>query len=101
MSSIFEPQLVRTPWVQNRSLWAIGAPSRAPFSPLARRSSAALAWAMARSSVMLMKLLSLGIQLPDATEQGAGQLFGGKLLVGEGAGDLGEGQLMQHVSASL
>lgn len=50
---------------------------------------------------MLMKLLSLGIQLPDATEQGAGQLFGGKLLVGEGAGDLGEGQLMQHVSASL
>lgn len=45
--------------------------------------------------------VELGIQLPDATEQGAGQLFGGKLLVGEGAGDLGEGQLMQHVSASL
>ncbi len=48
-----------------------------------------------------MKLLSWGSELPDATEQGAGQLFGGKLLVGEGAGDLGEGQLMQHVSASL
>jgi hypothetical protein len=43
LSSIFEPQLVRTPWVQNRSLWAIGAPSRAPLSPLARRASAARA----------------------------------------------------------
>ncbi|MCY1436086.1 hypothetical protein D9M71_522010 [compost metagenome] len=60
LSSIFEPQLVRTPLVQNRSLWAIGAPSSAPVSPAARRASAARAWPRARSSVTLMKLLICG-----------------------------------------
>ncbi|MCY1361004.1 hypothetical protein D9M69_476550 [compost metagenome] len=59
-SRIFEAQLVSTPWVQNRSLWAIGAPSRAPFSPAARRASAAWAWARANSSVTVMKLFSCG-----------------------------------------
>src|SRR5690606_3947812 len=57
---IFEAQLVSTPRVQNRSLWAIGAPSRAPFSPEARRASAARACSRACSSVTVMKLFSCG-----------------------------------------
>ncbi len=55
-----EPQLVRTPVVQNRSLWPIGAPSSGPDSPAARRASAARACSSASSSVTLMKLLIEG-----------------------------------------
>ncbi|MCY1424186.1 hypothetical protein D9M71_399230 [compost metagenome] len=47
------------------------------------------------------KTVQLRVELLDAGQQGTGQLFGGELLVGEAAGDLGEGQLMQHVSVSF
>ncbi|MNP33183.1 hypothetical protein D3C76_1264050 [compost metagenome] len=40
------------------------------------------------------KAVQLRIELVDARQQGAGQLFGGEFLGGEAAGDLGEGQLM-------
>ncbi len=40
--------------------------------------------------------VELRVEPGDARQQGAGQFFGRKLLVGEAAGDLGEGQLM-HV----
>ncbi|MNV50030.1 hypothetical protein D3C71_1420160 [compost metagenome] len=40
------------------------------------------------------KAVDLWVELFDARQQRAGQLFGGKRLVGESAGDLGQGQLM-------
>src|SRR5579862_2919330 len=53
-----EPQVVRTPWVQNRSLCAIGTPSSAPAPPRASSRSAARAAASAASACTLMKALS-------------------------------------------
>ncbi|MNN24111.1 hypothetical protein D3C81_1375290 [compost metagenome] len=45
--------------------------------------------------------VELRVELLDARQQGAGQLFGGKRLVGESAGDLGQGQLMHGRLYSL
>src|SRR5882762_2926972 len=53
-----EPQVVRTPWVQKMSLWAIGTPVRAPPAPAASARSAAAASASACSRVTEMKALS-------------------------------------------
>src|SRR5579863_3748353 len=53
-----EPQVVRTPCVQNRSLCAIGTPSSAPSPPRASSRSAARAAASASSACTLMKALS-------------------------------------------
>src|SRR5258705_4452688 len=53
-----EPQVVRTPWVQKMSLWAIGTPVRAPTAPAASARSAAAASASACSRVTEMKALS-------------------------------------------
>src|SRR6202140_3370223 len=53
-----EPQVVRTPWVQKMSLWAIGTPVRAPPAPAASARSAAAASASACSLVTEMKALS-------------------------------------------
>ena len=57
LSSIFDPQLVFTPWVQKMSLWAIGTPVSGCGFPAAIISSAARASARARSAVTVMKLL--------------------------------------------
>ncbi|VVN38605.1 hypothetical protein PS639_05220 [Pseudomonas fluorescens] len=38
--------------------------------------------------------VELRIELGDARQQDFGQLFGGKLFIGETAGDLGQSQLM-------
>jgi hypothetical protein len=54
-SSIFEPAVVRTPWVQKMSLCAIGMPSSGErASPLLRRASLASAAARAWSKVSVM-----------------------------------------------
>ena len=45
--------------------------------------------------------VQLRVELLDAREQGSGQFLGGEFLVGESAGDFGEGQLMQHMSVSF
>ncbi len=58
LSSIFEPQLVRTPAVQKMSLWASGSPVSGPALPAAKAWSAALAWASADSGITVMKALS-------------------------------------------
>ncbi len=60
LSSMREPQDVRTPSVQNRSLCASGTPVSGPASPAAIRASAASAWASAISGVTVMKQLSAG-----------------------------------------
>src|SRR6185436_1579923 len=60
LSSIREPQLVRTPCVQKMSLWASGSPVRGPAWPDASCASAALACARAESAVTVMKALSAG-----------------------------------------
>ena len=38
--------------------------------------------------------VELRVELGDARQQDFGQLFGGKLFIGESAGDLGQSQLM-------
>ena len=48
---------MRTPWVQKRSLWAMGTPVMAAAWPAAIRLSAASAWARASSSLKVIKLL--------------------------------------------
>ncbi|MNE43277.1 hypothetical protein D3C80_1374450 [compost metagenome] len=45
--------------------------------------------------------VELRVELVDPRQQGAGQLFGRKLFVGESAGDLGQGQLMHGRLYSL
>src|SRR5580658_711958 len=54
-----EPAVVRTPWVQKMSLWAMGTPVSAPPLPAARARSAAAAAASAGSRVTEMKALRL------------------------------------------
>src|ERR1700682_4529134 len=53
-----EPQVVRTPWVQKMSLWAIGTPVRAPPAPAASARSASAASASACSRVTEMNAFS-------------------------------------------
>src|SRR5215469_10475130 len=60
LSSMREPQVVRTPAVQKRSLCAIGTPVSAPPAPAANAWSAARAAASATSAVTEMKALSAG-----------------------------------------
>ena len=38
--------------------------------------------------------VDLRVELGDARQQGAGQFFGGEFLVGESAGDLGQGHVV-------
>src|SRR5881394_3293963 len=54
-----EPQVVRTPWVQKMSLWAIGTPVSAPALPAASARSAAAASLSACSRVTEMNALSV------------------------------------------
>src|SRR5256886_4137017 len=54
-----EPQVVRTPWVQKMSLWAIGTPVSAPPVPAASARSAAAASLSACSRVTEMNALSV------------------------------------------
>jgi len=60
LSSMREPQVVRTPSVQKMSLCAIGTPVSAPPSPAASVRSAARAAASASSAVTEMKAFSSG-----------------------------------------
>src|SRR5256885_8723208 len=53
-----DPQVVRTPWVQKMSLWAIGTPVSAPAAPAASARSAAAASPSACSRVTEMNALS-------------------------------------------
>ncbi len=53
-----EPQVVRQPSAQKRSLWAIGMPVRGAASPRPSRASAARAWARLRSASTVMKAFS-------------------------------------------
>ena len=54
-SRIFEPHVVRTPFVHSTSFTAVGTPSIGPFGrPVRHRSSAAEAAASARSRVTVM-----------------------------------------------
>src|SRR6266513_1858498 len=53
-----DPQVVRTPWVQKMSLWAIGTPVSAPAAPAASARSAAAASLRACSRVTEMNALS-------------------------------------------
>src|SRR2546430_119455 len=54
-----EPEVVRTPWVQKMSLWAIGTPVSAPALPAASARSAAAASLSACSRVTEMNALSV------------------------------------------
>src|SRR4029079_17307439 len=54
-SSIFEPQLVLTPWVQKMSLCASGRPVSGPALPPARAASAAAACLRGRAAVTPQK----------------------------------------------
>src|SRR2546421_8556618 len=54
-----EPQVVRTPWVQKMSWWAIGTPVSAPALPAASARSAAAASLSACSRVTEMNALSV------------------------------------------
>src|SRR5215510_787606 len=58
LSSMREPQVVRTPRVQKMSLCASGRPVSGPAWPEASATSAALAWARAESGVTVTKALS-------------------------------------------
>ncbi len=58
LSSIREPQLERTPWVQKMSFWAMGMPVSGVASACASRMSAWRAAANASSSVTVMKAFS-------------------------------------------
>ena len=40
--------------------------------------------------------VDLGVQRGDTRQQGLGQLFGGKLFIGETAGDLGQSHVMHE-----
>src|SRR5215469_10448972 len=60
LSSMREPQVVRTPAVQKRSLCAMGTPVSAPPAPAASARSAARAAASALSAVTEMNALSAG-----------------------------------------
>src|SRR5688572_17580636 len=60
LSSMREPQLVRTPAVQKMSLCARGNPVSGPAEPAASALSAAAAWANADSDITVMKALSFG-----------------------------------------
>src|SRR6187399_945134 len=60
LSSIFEPQLVRTSFVQKMSLCASGSPVSGPAFPEPKVASATFACARADSGVTVMKELSAG-----------------------------------------
>ena len=60
LSSIFEPQLVLTPFVQKMSLCASGRPVSGPALPEAKVDSATFACARADSAVTVMKAFSVG-----------------------------------------
>src|SRR3954470_16855669 len=60
LSSMREPQLVRTPDVQKMSLCASGSPVSGPADPEAKVDSATFACARADSAVTVMKELSDG-----------------------------------------
>ena len=61
--------VVRTPWVQNRSLIASGMPVSGPWSPRASAASAAAAWARARSGVIVMKAFNTGFNVSIAVRK--------------------------------
>ncbi|MFD1693220.1 hypothetical protein ACFSHR_22100 [Azotobacter chroococcum] len=86
---------MRTPLVQNRSLWAIGAPSRAPLA-----GGAARVGGLGLGAGLLGgdsdEAVELRVERADAGQQGLGQLDGGEVLGGQAAGDLRQSQSMHH-----
>ena len=61
------PAVVRTPWVQNRSLMPSGMPASGPASPAASAASAASACASAASGVGVMNAPNAGFSAATAS----------------------------------